>query len=124
MLFVNFLWIIGALKMAKNKDVQEINERDIDSVIKKNKICIIDFYADWCMPCVMMSPIIDELAQSYVDKISFFKINVDENKGASVKFKVMGIPTLLVFKKGQVVDRIVGSVSFDVLSDRLKKYLS
>ena len=105
-------------------EVQEINQNDIDSLVKKNKVAFIDFYADWCMPCVMMSPIIDELAQSFSNKMSFFKINVDDNKDASSKFKVMGIPTILVFKEGRVVDRIVGAVSLDVLNERLKKYLS
>lgn len=110
--------------MGKSKDVQEINQKDIDNSIKQNKIAVIDFFADWCMPCVMMSPIIDELAQNYSSKISFFKINVDDNKEASEKFKVMGIPTLLVFKNGEVADRIVGAMSFDVLNEKLKKYLS
>lgn len=109
--------------MAKNKDVQEIGQNDVDAIIKKHKTAIIDFYADWCMPCVMMSPIIDELAQTYAGKISFFKINVEDNKDISMKYKVMGIPTLLVFKNGQIVDRVVGAFPADVLSEKLKKYL-
>ncbi|MBI5148097.1 thioredoxin [Candidatus Pacearchaeota archaeon] len=111
-------------KMAKKTEVQDINDSDFESIIKKNNLVVVDFYADWCMPCVMMSPIVDELAQTYAGKISFFKINVDDNKASSAKFRVMGIPTLLIFKNGQLVDRNVGASSFDILQERLKKYLS
>ena len=78
-------------------------------------IAIVDFYADWCGPCKMMAPIFDEAKDAYDGKATFAKINVDDNKEIAMNNKVMGIPTLLFFKEGQLIDRITGVIDKDAL---------
>ena len=82
-------------------------------------ITIVDFYADWCGPCKMMAPIFDEAKDAYEGKATFAKINVDDNKEIAIKNQVMGIPTLLVYKDGQLVDRVTGVIDKDALYAKL-----
>ena len=76
-----------------------------------DKPCIIDFYADWCGPCKMIAPILDELAADYEGKVSIVKVNVDENQESPAKFGIRGIPTLLLFKNGTLMGTKVGAAS-------------
>ena len=82
-------------------------------------VAVVDFYADWCGPCKMMAPIFDEAKDAYDGKATFAKLNVDENKEIAISNKVMGIPTLLFFKDGQLVDRITGVIEKDALYAKL-----
>lgn len=69
---------------------------------------VVDFYADWCGPCKMMAPIVEELAEEYEGKVKIGKINTDENRQAAAKYNIMTIPTLLIIKNGEVVDSVIG----------------
>ncbi|MDR0852877.1 MAG: thioredoxin [Clostridiales Family XIII bacterium] len=80
---------------------------------------VVDFYADWCGPCKAMAPIFEELSGDYEGKITFAKINVDENKNVAIANKVMSIPTLLIFKDGEQIDRSTGSLSKDQLEAKI-----
>ncbi|MDF2586760.1 MAG: hypothetical protein K0S41_601 [Anaerocolumna sp.] len=80
-------------------------------VLNSDQLVLVDFYADWCGPCKMMAPIIDELAGEYEGNVKIGKLNVDESPSTSSKYRVMSIPTLLFVKNGEVVDNIVGAVS-------------
>lgn len=84
---------------------------------------VVDFYADWCGPCKMMAPVIDELAGDYEGKVRIGKINTDENRGTAAKYSVMSIPTILLIKDGQVVDQIVGAVPKTVLEQKINSML-
>ena len=84
---------------------------------------LVDFYADWCGPCKMMSPLVEELATEYAGKAKVGKLNVDESGNTAQKYKVMSIPTLLIIKKGQVVDQIVGAVPKQQLINKLNSHL-
>jgi len=84
---------------------------------------LVDFYADWCGPCKMMSPLVEELAAEYAGKAKVGKLNVDESGNTAQKYKVMSIPTLLIIKKGQVVDQIVGAVPKQQLINKLNSHL-
>ena len=87
--------------------VKKINKENFESeILKARKTAIVDFYADWCGPCKMMSPIIDEIAQD--ENIVVGKINVDENQELAIKYDVMSIPTIIIFKNGNQVKRFVG----------------
>jgi thioredoxin 1 len=79
-------------------------------VLKSDKPVLVDFWAEWCGPCRALGPTIDELATSYGDKVKIGKLNVDENAAVTSRYSVRGIPTLLLFKGGQVVDQRVGAV--------------
>ena len=77
-------------------------------VLNSDKPCIVDFYADWCGPCKMMSPIIEEIAEELGDKINVGKINSDENMELAQKYGIMSIPTIMIIKNGQVVKTFIG----------------
>lgn len=110
-------------KIAKIKNgVEEITENGFEKKISKG-ISVVDFWASWCMPCVMMAPVVEELAEKFKGKISFAKLNVDENPNISEKFSVMSIPTLIIFQDGKEIDRIVGSLPFERIEEKLNGLL-
>ena len=99
-----------------------ITDADFDEHVKKYDTIVVDCWAPWCGPCRMIAPVIEELAKEMQGKIAFGKLNVDENQTASMKYKIMSIPTLLVFKNGVLVDKIVGVVPKEILTQKLKTY--
>ena len=89
--------------------INVFNEENFENeVLKSNEIVLVDFYADWCGPCKMMSPIIDEIADENLTGVKVGKINVDNNQNLAQKYNVMSIPTLIIFKNGQPVKGFVG----------------
>jgi len=100
-----------------------VTNSDLDTVVKKYPIVIVDCWAAWCAPCRMVGPIIESLANRYAGMIVFAKLDVDQNKKIAVKYNIMSIPTLLVFKNGKNVDRIIGAMPEPVLESRIKVYL-
>src|ERR1700680_3419783 len=85
---------------------------------------MVDFWADWCRPCHMLAPTVAEIAHDYAGKLKVMKLNVDEAINSAGRFNVRGIPTLLVFKNGQVVEQIVGAVPKDQITKALAKHLA
>ena len=86
--------------------VKHLTNADFNEAVSEG-VVLVDFWADWCMPCKMLATIIDELAEKY-DSVSFFKVNVDEEGGLAADFGVLGIPTIIIFKDGEVVETLVG----------------
>lgn len=86
-------------------------------------LVLVDFWAPWCGPCKMIAPVLDELDQEFSGKIKIVKVNVDEEGEVAGEFGIMSIPTLLVFKNGQVVDKMVGFTPKEALSSLLEKYM-
>ncbi|MEM0492837.1 MAG: thioredoxin [Candidatus Thermoplasmatota archaeon] len=103
------------------KEPIKINDADFDIITKRYPTIVVDCWAPWCGPCRMMGPVIDELAKEMQGKIAFGKLNVDENQETSMKYDIMSIPTLLIFKNGKLVDRIVGAMPKDTLKQHLSK---
>jgi len=85
---------------------------------------LIDFYADWCGPCVVMKPVIEELEKDFAGQIEVKKINVDTNEAEAAKYGVMSIPTYLILKGGEEIDRFVGATSKEVLKNKISTHLS
>lgn len=110
------------MKKDAPKTPLKITDQDINEAIKKYDTIVIDCWAPWCGPCKMLTPVIEELAKEMQGKIVFGKLNVDENPRTSMKHKIMSIPTLLVFKKGTLVDRLVGAYPKEELKKILDKY--
>jgi thioredoxin 1 len=98
----------------------KLTDSDIDDAIKKYGVIVIDCWAPWCGPCRMVGPVINELAKEMQGKIVFGKLNVDENPITSTKLQIMSIPTLLVFKNGNLVDRFVGAYPKEELRKKIE----
>lgn len=100
----------------------KITDADIDQNIKKYDVVVVDCWTPWCGPCRMVEPIIKELAKEMQGEIVFGKLNIDENPATSVKHQIMSIPTLLVFKNGNLVERLVGAYPKEELKKKLESY--
>lgn len=100
--------------------VKSISDGEFQEFLEKNEIVLADFYADWCGPCHMVSPLIEELAGE-MEGVAFCKVDLDKNKDRARDFGIMSIPTLLIFRKGKLVDRITGAVPKDTIRERLEK---
>jgi len=96
---------------------------NFDQAIKKYPFLVIDCWAEWCAPCLMVHPIIENLARQYKGKITFAKLNIDHNKEIAGRFGIMSIPTLLVFRDGQNIESIIGALPQDALEKKLISYL-
>lgn len=107
--------------MANKNTVEEITEQDFTKTVGA-RLALVDFFAEWCMPCVMMAPIVEELAGK-MKTVKFAKVNIDENSQLASKFKVMSIPTLIIFRDGKEVERIIGSQPAENIEEKLKKWM-
>ena len=101
----------------------ELTDATFDETLKSDKPILVDFWAEWCGPCKMIGPVVEELAGDYEGKAIVAKINVDENPQVTARFGVRSIPTLLVFKNGQIVDKSVGAVPKAQLTAKLDAIL-
>lgn len=109
-------------KSALSKPV-EVTDETFKETIHNHPLVVVDCWAPWCGPCRMVAPVIEELAQDYAGKILFGKLNVDENPKVAMQYQTMSIPTLLVFKNGKLVDRIVGAMPRQMLEPKITHHL-
>jgi len=109
-------------RTALNRPV-ELNDSTFEEFVRRHQLVVVDLWAPWCAPCRIVSPIIEELARDYAGKIAFGKLNVDENQLTAMQYGVMSIPTLLIFKNGKLVDRIIGAMPRRMLEPRITRHL-
>ena len=106
-------------------NVVTLTDSTFDTRINNSSLPIlVDFWAEWCMPCRMMAPVIEELARDYAGKAVFAKINVDENYETAARFNVVSIPLFIIFKNGQRIEQILGAVGRKPLEEAIKKHLA
>ena len=103
--------------------VRDLNEQDFETAVAEKKVSLIDFWAPWCGPCRMIAPIVEELAKEYDGRIAVGKCDVEENDELAAEYGIRNIPTLLFFKDGKLVDKIVGAVSKPKLQEKFDTLL-
>lgn len=92
-------------------------------VLKAKAPVLVDFWAEWCPPCRILTPVIEKLAKDYQGKIKIGKLNVDENQGVAEKYRVMSLPTLIFFKEGKIIDKLLGALPEGAIKKRLDELL-
>lgn len=111
-------------KITVSEHVVTLTDSTFEATINDTSMPIlVDFWADWCMPCRMMAPVLKELAHDYAGKAVFAKINVDENCETAERFNIVSIPFFIIFKNGQPVEKILGAVGRKPLEDAIRKHL-
>lgn len=117
--------IMNASKTMQEKQeepVVHLDSNTFDNFIKTHKVAVIDFWAEWCAPCFLLAPIIEELARDY-PQVGFGKVNSDENPDLAARYGVMSLPTVIFFKNGEPVDEVIGAVPRREIEVRIKKLL-
>jgi thioredoxin 1 len=110
--------------MADSKHVFEATDANFETeVVKSTSLTLVDFWAEWCGPCRMLAPTISSIADEYTGKVKVYKMNVDLNPTTPTRFHIRGIPTVILFKGGQVVDQLVGNQPKDAFVQTIQKHL-
>ncbi len=100
----------------------KVNNSNFEKEVLKSDIPVmVDFWAEWCNPCKMFSPVVDEVAGEYQGKMKVCKVNVDDASEVAGKYNIMSIPAVLIFKNGQVVDKVTGAVSKSVIKEKIEE---
>lgn len=103
-------------------DLLELTDDNFETeVLKSDRPCLVDFWAEWCGPCLMVGPVVEEVAKEYGEKLKVGKLNVDQNGETAAKYGVMSIPSLLFFNGGKMVDQIIGAVPKKQVTEKLDK---
>jgi thioredoxin 1 len=113
--------------MGENSILKDVTEATFQADVieaSKTQPVMVDFWADWCGPCKMLTPTVEEIARENTGKLTVVKLNVDDNMNIPSKFNIRSIPTLLVFKGGQVADQIVGKVPKDTIDKVIQRHIS
>ncbi|UCC59202.1 MAG: thioredoxin [Candidatus Bathyarchaeum sp.] len=111
------------MKSQQKPGVVKLTSSTFNGFLKTDLPVVVDFWADWCMPCRIMAPVMEELAEEFGGKALFGKVNVDENPDVASRYGIMSIPHFLIFKNGTLAEKIVGAVGRDPLANAVKKYL-
>jgi len=105
------------------EEVITLTDDNFEASLKDNSLILVDFWADWCFPCKMIAPVVEEMAQEMKGQVAFGKLNVDENPKTATRFGVTSIPTLILFKEGEIAEKIIGAVSKEHLEEKIKENL-
>ncbi len=103
--------------------VKNLSADSFDQTVKSQNLVMVDFWATWCGPCKIIGPVVEELAKEYAGKVTFAKVNTDENPDLASRHSIRGIPTLIFFKDGKILDQIVGAVPKAQLKSKIESLL-
>jgi thioredoxin 1 len=106
-----------------SENIQQVTDSSFEQLVKSPTPVLIDFWAEWCMPCKRIAPTVEQLATDYAGKLTVAKMNVDENPDVPTRLGIRGIPTLMLFKGGEMVDTVVGAVDKDTLKKMVDSHL-
>jgi len=109
--------------MTDNDKVPELTNGEFNEFVKDGT-SLIDFFAEWCMPCVMMGPVVDDISEKFEGKIKFGKVNVEDNEDIARKFGVRSIPTFILFKDGKIAQQFMGAMSAEDFEEKLEKFIA
>ena len=108
-----------------SEHVREVNDNNFETdVLKSVRLVLVDFWAEWCAPCRMMTPVLESLAEKYQGRVSVVKLNVDENPSVTQRFGIKGIPTLIAFQCGKEAERLVGATNEQSVARLIEGHLS
>ena len=110
-------------KAAASAEPIHATEENFDQLLKDNQLLLVDFWAEWCMPCKMFGPTVAAFAKDMHGKVTVAKLNVDESRAIAARYNTMSIPTTILFKDGQPIDKMVGAVPKERLADMVNRYL-
>lgn len=108
--------------MVNNDKVPELSKNEFENFTKSD-LTLVDFFADWCMPCLMMAPVVDELSEKFKGKIKFGKVNIEDNQDLARKFNIVSIPNFVLFKDGKQIEQFIGSTLSEEFEEKLKKFV-
>jgi len=108
--------------MVLNDKVPELSKSEFEDFVS-NGFVLVDFFAEWCMPCLMMAPVIDELSEKFKGKIKFGKVSTEDNQELAQRFEIRSIPNFILFKDGKVVEQFVGAMSSDEFEKKLNNFI-
>ncbi|WP_290596026.1 MULTISPECIES: thioredoxin [unclassified Archaeoglobus] len=103
--------------------MRHLNSKEFKKAIESEKLVVVDFYADWCMPCRYISPVLEKLEKEYDGQAEFYKLNVDENQDVAIEFGIASIPTVLFFRNGKVVGGFIGAMPESAVRSEIDKAL-
>jgi thioredoxin 1 len=110
--------------MSDSKGVQYIDQADFErTVLKSQSPTVVDFYADWCGPCRMGSPVIESLSQEYAGRVNFAKVDTDANQSLAMRYNILSIPTVMIFKGGRIVEKIIGAMPAQAYRQKIDSVL-
>jgi thioredoxin 1 len=110
--------------MSKDSKVLHVGDAHFAETVKQNPMVVVDCYADWCPPCKIIAPFIEELSGEYVGRVTFVKIDVDASPNVAIQFSIRSIPTLLFFKNGKLVDQQIGALPKHALKQRVEALIA
>lgn len=116
-------WIAGEGQRGRVDRLVSVDDEGLEEFVKRATLVVVDCWAEWCPPCRMLEPVISELARRFAGRVLFGKLNVDENPAAVRRFSITAVPTLLLFKEGRLVKRVVGYRPLEELESIIKAYL-
>ena len=105
-------------------EIVNVTDADFTNIVSEpEKVVLVDLWAEWCGPCKMMEPVLEQIAEEYSDKVKVVKLNIDQNQDTPLKFNVMNIPTLILFRNGEEIDRVVGAFPKKQLLNKIEPHL-
>ena len=111
------------LQTMTSGEVLVLDDNNLAETVHEHPFVVLDCWAEWCGPCKMVAPVIEELAKEYAGRITFAKLNIDENMGTATKYRISAIPTMLVFRNGEMAGQIIGALPKNHIEQKLQEFM-